>query len=569
VLRDFATAIESYRQLARQSPENEKAQVYMDLGRAYENNDEPEKAIESYLEVTRRAPSNAAAFLRLGILYSRQQKMASAQEALQKSETLYQALSNYEGVTEVLYQRGFGLKLQRQLPEARAQLEKALELTQATSNRYQRIRVLLVLSSVSGAEGEAVAAEQQANQAIELANADGMVNQVTEGLIWLGNLFLRRGENVDAEKYYAQALELARRNNEYKNEAWALMQLGSVREQQHNADEVLRCIEPALVFYRKAGYRKYLAQGLTLRGRAYTQKGDYETALLTFDEQLQLAKQVGDLPQVALSQGEIGSVLALQEKYPEALRYFDESYQLNKSLSAASAEISVGYDLMNRGNVLWRIGRYDEARAALDQASLIAERPNGGYKGLSADIKLIQACLELSLSHFRESKLHSRRALDLAGTQFRSTAVQAKSTLCLSLARSGELRAGKLLCEEAVDMARDTGDPQLLSGALLARAEALLENGESQPALETALQVQASFARSGQQDSEWRAWLIAARAADGPSEALTRRAYVARANTVLSNLTQTWGAAAYDDYLARPDVQRARNQLDQLLKPQP
>ncbi len=566
VLRDFAPAIARYQQLAQQAPADEKAQVYLDLGRAYENNDELEQAIASYEEVTRLAPSDAAAFLRLGVLYSRQQQLERAAVAFQQAEALYTTLSNLEGVTEVLYQRGFGLKTLYHLPEARAQLEKALELIGVTANQYQRIRVLLVLSSVSAAEGQAAQAEQQATQAIQLARADGMENQATEGLIWLGNLFLRRGEYAEAEQYFMQAREFASRNNEHKSEAWALTQLGSLREQQHNTDEALRYIEPALAFYRKGGYRKYLTQGLTLRGRLYSAKGDYETALRTFTEQLQLAQQAGDLTQVAFSQGEIGSVLAVQEKYPAALQYFAASYQINQSLHD---EFSLGYTLLHRGNVLWQLGRYAEARTALAQAAAIADRPNGGNKGLAAECKLSQARMELSLWHFQAAKDDSRQALALAGTQLLDTAVQAKSTLGLALARSAEPRAGTLQCEAAVDLAAQTGDPQLLSGALLARAEALLANGEAQRALATTLQAQASFARSGQQDSEWRAWLLAARAAARPGDPTLSREYASQADTVLAKLSQTWGAEAYHDYLARLDVQHARQQLDQLLNSQP
>jgi serine/threonine protein kinase/Flp pilus assembly protein TadD len=566
VLRDFVPAVENYQQIARQVPENEKALVYVDLGRAYENNDEIEKAVESYEEAVRLAQTNAAAFLRLGILYSRQQKSERAQEAFRRAEALYTDLSHPEGVTEVLYQRGFSLKMLGQLSEARAQLEKALEVTKVTSNQYQRIRALLVLSSVSATEGDPALAERQANQALELARAGGMENQATEGLIWLGNVLLRRGEHDVAEKHFMQALEIARRNNGYKNEAWALMQLGSLRDQQHNADEALRYIEPAILFYREGGYRKYLAQGLTLLGRVYVAKGDYEAALQAFGEQLRRARRVGDLSQVTFSQGEIGSVLAVQEKYPEALQYFDEGYQGNKSLNN---EFSVGYALMHRGGMLWQIGRDEEARAALDKASSIAERPGDNYKGLSAEIEMVRARLELSLLHFGASQVNSRRALDLAGTQFKDIAVQSRYVLGLALARSGEPRAGKLLCEKAVDMAAATGDPKLLSDALLARAEVMLENGEPQGAVEIALQAQASFARFGQQDSEWRAWLIAARATERLGKATASREYATRAVTVRSNLTQKWGAEASHGYLDRPDVQHSRKQLSQLLGPQP
>ena len=85
--------------------------------------------------------------------------------------------------------------------------------------------------------------------------------------------------------------------------------------------------------------------------------------------------------------------------------------------------------------------------------------------------------------------------------------------------------------------------------------------------LADALQAQASFARFGQQDSEWRAWLLAARAAEQPSAAALSRAYATQADTVLAKLKQQWGAETYHSYLARLDLQHARQQLDQLLTP--
>src|SRR5207244_13516135 len=66
VLRDFAPAIESYRQIAQQAPDKDKARVYLDLGRAYEKNDQLKEAGENYLEATKLAPQDPAALLRLG-----------------------------------------------------------------------------------------------------------------------------------------------------------------------------------------------------------------------------------------------------------------------------------------------------------------------------------------------------------------------------------------------------------------------------------------------------------------------------------------------------------------------
>jgi tetratricopeptide (TPR) repeat protein len=563
VLREFGPAIENYQKIVEQAPDADKSSAYVDLGRAQEKNDETEKALESYAQAARLAPQDATAFLRLGILYGMQQNTERAREAFKTAEGLYQILNNFEGLAEVFYQRGFLFKNLDMLPEARAQLEQVLKLTKDTGNQYQQIRALQILSTVSAAEGNARQAEQQATQAIALARENGIENQATNGLIELGNSFLLRGEYDVAEKYYKQALDFAQRNNGRMNEASALVQLGSLRSLQRNTDEALRYIQQALPFYQQGGYRKWLSQALTLLGRVQFDRGDEEAALRAFNEQLQLGEQAGDLSQIALSHQEIGSVLVAQEQYPEALRHFDLSYEIKKSLNA---RVSIGYSLTYRSNALWQIGRYEEARAALDEASSIAGR-EGDYKQLLAEIHMIAGRLELSEWHFQESKSKSQQALELAGTQYKDTAVLAKYTLGLAQNRSGARRAGSLLCDEAVGIATSTGDPRLLSTALLASAESTLGSGDAQRALEFAVQARESFVRFGQQDSEWRAWLVAAQAKQRLGEAASAREYAANADAQLSNLEQKWGPEAYNGYLARPDIQHFRKQLGHLLNP--
>ena len=563
VLRDFPPAIESYKQIARQASDNEKANVYLDLGRAYEKNDQLKEAKENYQEAAKFAPQEAAAFLRLGVVCGQLQDSTCASEAFQKAEALYEALGNHEGVTEVFYQRAFLFIYEVKLLEAGAQLDKALQMTKATGNQYQLIRVLQLLSTVSALEGHIAQATKQATEAVQLARDNGIENQATSGLIFLGGAFLWRGDYSNAERYYQQALELAQRDKLLVNEAWALTQLGSLRSKQHKTEEALHYIERAIVFYQQRGYRKWLSLTLPILGRSYRDRGDYEAALKTFEEQLKLGEQLGDQFEVGLVDIDIGNVLSYKEQYPEALGRFDESYRIFKSLKA---EVYMAYAAENRASVLWRLGRSEEGRAALNEAASFAERaehPEDTYKQLLADIHLTNSLLELSDWHLRESKT---KALKLADSEYPAVAIQAKHTLALAQARAGVTRGTKLLCQEAIDMAAGTADPQLLSGALLASAEALLYSGEAQPALEAALRAQESFARYGKSDSEWRAWLIAAQASQRLGNQTAAHEYSSYAVARLSDLEQKWGSKAYNGYLARADIMQFRKQLDQLLK---
>jgi hypothetical protein len=74
------------------------------------------------------------------------------------------------------------------------------------------------------------------------------------------------------------------------------------------------------------------------------------------------------------------------------------------------------------------------------------------------------------------------------------------------------------------------------------------------------------LAQSGQQDSEWRALLIAAQASDLTGNKSAAYDYASRADTLCAGLKQKWGQEAYEGYLRRPDIQKYRNQNEQILK---
>ena len=558
--RDFKAAIEAYTGIARLKPG--EAQVYVDLGRAYENNEEPQKAIESYVKATTLDPQYATAFLRAGILYGRLQDLASAYSSFDKAEQLYQSLVKVEGRAEVLFQRGVLLIRQGKVTEAREQLQKALELAQVINNQPQQIKAMLQLVYVLQHEGETAGAEKLANDAVKLAQANNMVTLTARGFIDLGNVFLSLGDFSQAEKYFRQGLDFAQRYKARRNEARAYMMLGSLRVQQGSPDEAADFVEKALPFYRQGGYRTEVSQGLILLGRINRLKGDYDAALQVYQQQLQLADEANDQRQKVLSLEGIGTILAYQERYPEALSNFEQEYAIGKSLGI---QLDMTYGLIERGDMLRKMGRYAESRPLFDEALSSVNNPQGGFKSLLPMIYLSDAEMALSQRLFAVARDKSKQAYDLSGTQAEE-AIEAQRILGLSLSVSGSsTREGVRACEEALEMATRVKNPWLVFRTKLALAEALLQANDPQGALTRTLEVVDSFARSGQQASEWRAWLIAARASRSLHDAEHAHAYALKASAALSSLEQKWGTDVYNSYLARPDVEYYRKQLNEEL----
>jgi len=558
--RDFALAIKSYTEIARLTPDQPHA--YVDLGRAYEKNEEIGKAIENYVEATKHDSQYAPAYLRLGILYGRKQDLEGASSSFNRAETLYRAGGNFEGLAEVLYQRGLLLNRSGKPTDSREQLSKALETARTTNNQYQQIKTLLGLSVVSRTEGNTVQAKQYVTEAIDLARLGGLENLTTQGLLDLGNVYYVRDEVEEAEKYFKQALEVAQRNKGRRNEARALLSLGSLFIQKDDPDRGLSYVEQALPFFQQGGYRRETSQALLLVGRTKRLKGDYDGALRAFEPQLKVAEQVGDRPQMALLLGDIGSVLILQERYAEALGNFNKSYAIS---SSSGNQLNTGFDLSLRGDALWRVGQYKEAQTDLSKASAIADRPDGINKQLASRIQLISSNMALSQRQFAAAITSSQRAIALDDSPTKHTAIEGMSVLGLAQTLSGAKAKGKQSCTEAVGMASQASDPRLLSKALLALAETLFENGDSGGALTNGLRAKERFAGANQQESEWRSCLIAGLASKQLSNLEAARDQLSQASKLISDLQQRLGADHFNSYLTRPDIQYYRNQLDKSL----
>src|SRR6266850_481167 len=553
--RDFPSAIKAYKEIERLSPKD--PQVYVDLGRAYEKNDEFKAAIESYVTATSRAPQNPTSYLRVGVLYGDQVDLPTAMASFEKAQALFDALGNYEGQAEVAFQRGALFDKQNKAAQARPHLERALELAKTTGSQYQEVKTMLALGNVTVDEGSASLGRNLIQQAIDKAQANHIDRYVKRGLVDLGNSFLVSGPYAEAEQYYRQSLELAKNQKDYRNAARALLALASVLLRESKIAEATSCLEEARPFYEQAGYRKEAMQRFALWARAKYQLGDYDAALKAYEDQLKVADQLGDSSQALLAHGDIGDTLSGQGRYPEALKHYAESYVIAKSLPS---EKNIGLSLTNRANASWSLGHYDEARGYLAEAAKIAEKPEAS-KNMVAWFHLAGARMALSERNWPQAQAKAQQSLAVAGAGSRNIAIVATHTRGLAQVFSGALRMGLVECQQAVRIARETGEPALLANSLLALAQACLQSGDTAGALKAAIESHEMFSRLGALDHEWIALLIAAHASQSAGHTQDSQDYAARANSLLGDLQQRWGADNYKSYVKRLDIEFYRKWL--------
>jgi serine/threonine protein kinase/Tfp pilus assembly protein PilF len=558
VRHDFPKAIELYKQIANEAAEADKAFVLVDLGRAYENNNDVKGAIQTYKEASTLNSQYPTARLRLGILHGQQGDLAAALASFDEAESIYQALGSLEGRAEVAFQRGALLNKRNKLAEAKAELEKALTLAKANDNNSQTIKTLLQLCSVAFDGGETTRSTEYAQQAVDLAQKNGMENLSAQALVDLGNSFLVSGKPAQAEKYLLQALESAGRSKARRTEARARVSLAGLQE---NPDEAVRYLEPALAFYQQGGYRSETFSCLVLLARANLQKGNYEAALKGHEQLFQLAEQSNDQSLVALAHAERGSALVREEKFTEAIDHLNQAHAI---YIAQGVQRSIGYNLITRSEALSSLGRYDEAQTLLDQASAIAEKPGGEIKRLAVETQLLLSQIALSQDHFPEAQARAEKVLESAGSEFKNAAFEARMVIGAAQSQKGASGAGRQTAAQALEMAKQFNDPAQLAQAQLELAQAMLLSGDSTGASSNAKQAAESLGSLGKQASQWPALLVAAQAAQNLGDKTSAHDYAIRAKDMLLKLEQRWGSESFNTYLRRPDIQRLRKQLDQL-----
>jgi serine/threonine protein kinase/Flp pilus assembly protein TadD len=557
VRRDFPSAVKAYSEIAQLSPDD--SQVYVDLGYAYENDGNPDKAIENYTKaITLNNGQYATAYLRAGIVYARKQDTRKAFENFDLAEKLYVAGSSDEGVNEVRRRRGILFRDTGNYKEARAQFEKSLDASRALGTEAQQIGALIELSYLASIQGQVTEAEQFANQAVTFAQQNHLENLTSSGLLELGNSFSTRGDFAKAESFFNQAIKFAQENKGRVMEARGRSNLGGLYISTLRVDEGLALVRQALDFFQQGNYPRNVAYCLTQIGRGHRRKGDYGAALEALNQKLELAKQGNSPTAIADTNTEIGAVLFDQENYPAALERYDSALPIYESVNN---KVRTAFGKANRGNILWRLGRYEEAQKSLDEANAIASSQPNDFKQLVPILHLYNGQLRLSQRNFSEAQAITDQAVVMAGTQYPDVFIEGKYVLGLVKALSAGSKDATKLCEVSATMANTAGDYTLLSRALLAQAEAALRSNDAKNALSLAIQAQEKFARGGQLESEWRAWLLAARASQQLGDQQKAEQQLQNAREVRTRLEQQWGADAFKAYTLRPDIQAYYKEL--------
>jgi serine/threonine protein kinase len=552
LIGDYPSAVRFYRAILKRLPKNQMAYGYLDLGRTTERSGDINQALKYYAEAIRLRHDLPASFLRRGVLETLQGKSREADADLKTAELQFQSSINYEGLAETDYQRGYTASQFGDLKQANLFAERSRVAAKQISSVQLETRALTLLSYIASMSGDNDNAIRFANTAITLARDNGLDYWAQDALIRLGHAYLGSSDFGRAEICFQHALEAARRNVWPKLEANAQVGLATLGNRQGKPDSALASANAALKYYERAGLfnESFSAQARIVR--AQIDKKMFQSALESSWKTLSLARTYNNPASILTAEELIGSVLLNLERYPEALVHLENARTAGGPVNRLGA-----YDALQCADALWHLGRFTEA-----ERMLAATPPRFRYlPQFNIEINRTRGHMFLSRGRYSDAAGIAGAMLKKYSKLPAATLIDLQMIVAVAEARLGSLRKAEALCDDALQMAQEENASELIAYVKLQRAEVLSTAGSSASIRPLARDAGEFFSKVDKKESNWRSLMYVAKSYTRPAESRERRQYASQALNILSELEIGWGKSAFQSYLARPDVYRARQEL--------
>lgn len=321
-------------------------------------------------------------------------------------------------------------------------LDKAVEQRRRAELRgvaLESAHASLAVAEASRRLGRIAEAEQAWKASYRAARQAGDEGAMAWAVWSGGTLARQRGDLPLARRWLAIAAELAERGGDVVARGYSLAGLAETGRIQGDYRAVGELHEKLLAEARRRGEARHTVWALEGIAQMHRNTGSYDTALAMFEEAALIAARADDARGRAWALRGIADVLSLRGETGRALELLAEAERACRDMRLVSA---LAYNHKMRGNVLFRAGRYEEARATYNGA-LEEFRAMGEPRGTAlATLGLVKArarlgrdladtAADLDALHAALGGLgllHAREMVDRARAELGITPVPAAST---------------------------------------------------------------------------------------------------------------------------------------------
>jgi len=434
--------------------------------------------------------------------------------------------------------------------KARVDANRAMTLAEASKNLSQQLRARLTLASITATEGRSSDAVDAATSAVTDALRAGLDLVAAEGLIDLAGTFMDLERLAEADPALQRAARIADGLGARRTAARARAQLAELRRMQGDSNGAIELVDQVLPFFHDRHYRRLELTSLLIKARADNALGRIQQARDLSANVLTLAEAVKDDARIALAASDTAAGDTQLGRYPEALGLRERAESIYRR---QGDDTSLPYTLVNRAELLIRLGRQGDASRVLSEVEAGAARGLDAYKGRTprvAFLKMLAAATSLRCGEALQLAVGARAPEDRADSA--GGVAEALEYFCA--ARLGRQPRQPGISPEKSAIARAERALWLANGALAAR--------DSRAAAATASEGLSALGDLPNDDLRWTlaaTGLIAARS-------LRERDLEARMSSVyhtsFERLQKNW-ASDFALYVARSDLRELRTRASE------
>ncbi|MFO7991432.1 MAG: tetratricopeptide repeat protein [Thermoplasmata archaeon] len=314
------------------SDENEKNEIYRNMGDIYKLMGEMEKSLDSY----ERALEGNSDIYEIGEIYC-------------DMSDIFERTGDYEGGLDAC-DRGIEV----------IQGEKTKELS-----KLYGCKGWIYLNM-----GDFDRSYSMLTKSVQVAEDIGDEKYISEAYHLLGTFYHDKGDYNESIEMLKRALELREENEDERGISASTNNLGVVYWSQGRLDDALRCFKRSFKIAKKLGDKYSMANSLNNIGLIETSKGEVDTALDHFEEGLNINRRMGDMSGIAMSLDNIGYVKGMVGDYEKSLENRMESLRIEREVGNKHGQAA---SLENISGVYYMMGEYEKALEYYKKAKSVSE----------------------------------------------------------------------------------------------------------------------------------------------------------------------------------------------------
>ncbi len=331
---DFATAVESYRELAKLYPDD--PDIQFSLASALEDLGEFSEAMQVYHRVTQLAPEFGAALLGLGRAQLASGLAREAIALLKQALDTGQYIDDLEALGKVHSTIGTAHRDLGELEQATEHFMISMDLHRKTGDRAAEAGTLLDIAAVYEFEGKIEEALKAENEALVISREMGDRELESVALNSIGLTYKEAGSLDEALKALRASLRIEREHQDVTNLAINLDYIAEIYRVRGQYDDAMVYLEQAKTLLVRSGDKREKAANLTEIGIVRKALGQHRKAIDALLTALPIYQEIGQSLGVGLVQVELAEAYEVQGRYSDAYQSLQQRLRIREEKGLGS-----------------------------------------------------------------------------------------------------------------------------------------------------------------------------------------------------------------------------------------